>query len=196
VHNLAAFQNAFRARAEHLVADGPFVAHLAPRLRTARLAVASPDPGGVKRAERFAQRLRATLGADVPMAFMEKQRSEGVVSGEALVGEVRGRVVIIVDDLISTGTTMLRAARVCHDAGAERVLALATHGLFVGDADRVVGDPLLEQVLVTDSVPPFRLDPLVAERKLSVVETAPLVAEAIRRIHTGGSLVELLEHGP
>jgi ribose-phosphate pyrophosphokinase len=123
---------------------------------------------------------------------MEKTRSAGVVAGETVVGDVGDATVVILDDLISTGTTMVRAAGACRELGAQRVLAAATHGLFVGDAEKVIGEGALEKVVITDSVPPFRLDPQLLRSKIVVLEAAPLFAEAIGRIHAGGSIVELL----
>jgi ribose-phosphate pyrophosphokinase len=195
VHNPAAYQNAFRCRSEHLEARSLFVHHFAslPESREEQILVLSPDAGGMKRAEIFRQHLERVLGRDVRSGLMEKQRSAGVVSGEALVGEVSGSTVIVIDDLISTGTTLLRAARVCRSLGARRVVAAATHGLFVGDANLLLAEPELDQILVTDTVPPFRLDPELARRKVRVLDTAELFREAISRIHGGGSLVELLE---
>ena len=202
VHNLAAYENAFRCPKEHLVARPLFVEHFAasfrsedPQSRDAReeLVVLSPDAGGVKRAELFRQRLERTLGVPIGSAFMEKQRSAGLVSGETLVGDVEGRSVIVIDDLISTGTTLARAAKACRKLGARRVVAAATHGIFTGDAGRVLADPTLESIVVTDTVPPFRLDPKLLSEKIQVLEVAPLFAAAIERIHDGGSLVELLE---
>jgi ribose-phosphate pyrophosphokinase len=73
------------------------------------------------------------------------------------------------------------------------VLAVATHGLFVGGAGELLADPALDQVIVTDTVPPFRLEGTPAAAKLTVLSVAGLFAEAIWRLHTGGSLVELLE---
>ena len=119
VHNLAAFQNAFRCRCENLEANPLFVAHFAGRLADADVVVVAPDAGGIKRAEDFRRRLAAALGRPVPMAFAEKHRSSGIVSGEALVGDVSGRVAIIVDDLISGGTTAARAAQACRARGAQ-----------------------------------------------------------------------------
>lgn len=192
VHNLAAFQNAFRCRTEHLEARKLFVAHFAALLGGEAAAVVSPDIGGVKRAELFRQALSRRLGRDIASAFMEKQRSGGVVSGDTLVGNVRGRAVVILDDLISTGTTLARAVSACHAAGATRIHAAASHGLFVGGAEALFANPALDRVVVTDSVPPFRLDD-AARAKLTVLDAAALFAEAIRRMHAGGSLVELLE---
>jgi ribose-phosphate pyrophosphokinase len=193
VHNPAAFQNAFRCGTDHLEARPLLIRHLLPELAGREVAVVSPDVGGVKRAERFREALAGRLDATVSSAFMDKRRSEGVVTGNVLVGDVEGRVALLVDDLIGTGTTMARAARACVGAGATEVLALATHGLFLEGAREVVEDPALSRVLVTNTVPPFRLDPELVRRKVEVVDAAPLVAEAIRRINEGGSLVELLE---
>jgi len=192
VHNLAAFQNAFRCRTEHLEANGLFVAHFAPLLPDGDVAVVSPDAGGIKRAEQFRTRLAAVLGRPVGAAFSEKYRSAGVVSGEALVGDVRGRTAIVVDDLISAGSTIARTAQACRDHGATRVLAAATHGLFAGAANSVLAQSSVEQIVVTDSVPPLRVTAPALKAKLVEVGTANLFAEAIRRIHSGGSLVELM----
>jgi ribose-phosphate pyrophosphokinase len=123
---------------------------------------------------------------------MEKQRSAGVVSGEALVGDVEGKAAIIIDDMISTGGTILRTAHACRRQGAHSVHAAASHGIFVGKADQVVADPALDSLVVTNTLPPFRLDPELARNRLTVLDVAPLFAEAIRRIHAGGSIVDLL----
>ena len=196
VHNLAAFENAFRCRIDHLEARGLFVDYFAPKVESEEVVVVSPDVGGVKRAEQFRQLLTRRLGREPGSAFLEKYRSSGVVSGEAVVGNVEGSVAIIIDDLISTGGTILRAARACRAKGAARVFAAASHGMFVGDAARLLTEPALDGLAVTDSIPPFRIDPALASQKLVVLETAPLLAEAIRRIHEGGSIVELLASGP
>jgi len=192
VHNLAAFENAFRCRIDHLEARNLFIDHVAPRIGGDEVVAVSPDVGGVKRAEQFRQALSRRLGREVGGAFLEKYRSAGVVSGEAVVGDVEGKVAIIIDDLISTGGTILRAASACRQRGAKTVYAAASHGIFVGSAAQVVADPVLERLMITDTIPPFRLDTSLVQRKLTVLETAPLFAEAIRRIHSGGSIVELL----
>ena len=193
VHNLAAFQNASRSRADHLEAKKLFVEFFAPLVSQDEVVVVSPDVGGVKRAEDFRQALSKALGRELPSAFMEKYRSAGVVSGEAVIGEVTGKTAIIIDDLISSGTTLLRAAEACRARGATAIYAAASHGLFVGDANKVLTHPALEKVVVTDTIPPFRLAPDVIASKLIVLDAAALFAEGIRRIHTRGSLVELLE---
>jgi ribose-phosphate pyrophosphokinase len=193
VHNLAAFQNSFRCTTDHLDCARLFAEHLAPLLAGREVVVVSPDAGGVKRANRFREALARRLDRDVPAAFVEKYRSAGVVSGGTVVGDVDDRTAIIIDDLISSGTTMVRAAAACRERGAAGVFAAAAHGLFTGEAGRVLMDPALDRVVVTDSVPPFRLDSTVVAQRLTVLPSAPLFAAAIRSIHDGGSIVDLLE---
>jgi len=193
VHNIVAFQNAFRARAWHLDTRRLFIAHLLPTLGDDAIAVASPDPGGVKRAQLFQEMLESALERPVGAAFMEKRRSVGVVSGSLLVGDVEGATAIVVDDMIASGGTMLRTAEALLDHGAKRIIALAGHGVFTGGAAEVLERPEVDRWLVTDTIPPFRLPPGLAQRRLEVISAAPLFAEAIRRLHENGSLTELLE---
>ncbi|MGX2042068.1 ribose-phosphate diphosphokinase [Methylocaldum sp. MU1018] len=192
VHDLAGFQNAFRCRTDHLEAGKLLVEHFAARLR-GEVDVISPDVGGLKRAESFRRRLARRLGAPVGSALMEKYRSDETVSGATLVGDVRGKTALIVDDLISTGGTVARAARVCREQGAAAVHVAVTHGLFAGEAADIVADPVLDSLAVADSVPPFRLPPQTVRAKLTIIPIAPLFAEAIRQIHTDGSVSGLLE---
>ena len=193
VHNLAAFQNAFRCRTEHLEAHMLFVDYFLSLLKDSDLVVVSPDAGGTKRAERHRQLLSHALGKPVGAAFAEKYRSLGVVSGDMVVGDVKGKDVLIIDDLISTGTTIARTARACRGLGATRVFAAATHGLFMEGAEEALADNALERIVVTDTVPPFRLSDGPVKAKLTVLSSASLFAEAIHRLHVGGSLTDLLE---
>jgi ribose-phosphate pyrophosphokinase len=192
VHNLAAFQNAFRCVTEHLEAKMLFARHFIEICRGQEIVVVSPDVGGIKRAELFREALARATSSPIAMAFMEKRRSRGVVSGEAVVGDVEGKVGIIIDDLISTGTTLSRAAKACLALGARHVHAAASHGLFIGQAATVLASSGLERIVVTDTVPPFRLASDFVKSHVTVLDTAPLFAEAIARINRGGSIVELL----
>ncbi len=194
VHNAAAFQNAFRIKAEHLSTSALFADHLAPLLGAAAgVAVVSPDPGGFKRADRLRAALTRRLGREVRLAFMEKTRSQGRLSIGRLVGDVAGCTTVIVDDIIASGSTLAAAAQACRMQGSTRVLAAASHGLFVGPANQVLASDALERIFVTDSVPPFRLDPQLIAARLEFVSVVPLLAEVITRLHRGGSLVDLLE---
>jgi ribose-phosphate pyrophosphokinase len=193
VHNLAAFQNAYRCRTEHLEAAPLFVRHLAPQLAAADVAVVSPDAGGIKRADAFRQRLARALDRPIGMAFAEKYRSGGELRGEALIGDVNGRIAVIVDDLISAGNTIARAARACRDGGATRVVACASHGVFATEANAVLAGAGVDEILVTDSIPPWRITDARVAAMIRTVGTAPFVAEAIRRLHAGTSLADFAE---
>jgi ribose-phosphate pyrophosphokinase len=157
-----------------------------------KLAVVSPDPGGTKRAELFREALEAALGRPIGKGFADKHRSAGVLSGDLFIGDVAGSVTLIIDDLISTGHTLLRAARAAREAGARRVIALVTHGLFMPGAAEVLADPAIDRLVVTDAVPPFRLSAGPAREKVEILPAAPLLAEAIRRLHENRTLEDLL----
>lgn len=191
-HNIAAFQNAFRCDTDHLTAETLFAKHFLPIVGDRPVAVVSPDLGGAKRAEAFRERFERDLGRPVGKGFMDKQRSMGKVTGDLFAGDVAGRVVIVIDDLISTGTTMARVAAACRDRGAVETHVAATHGLFTGNL-AILDDPSITSIVVTDSVSPARLDPTRFGGRLMVLSVAPLVAQAIERSHAGGSIVELLE---
>jgi len=188
-HNVAAFQNAFRCTTLHLEAHRAFDGLVAELAVDHPLAVASPDPGGVKRAQLWRESLAQTLARPVGFAMVDKRRSAGVVSSEHLVaGDVDSLTVLLLDDLIASGDTMRRAAVALRLAGAREVLAFAAHGLFTGPAGEALADAGLAQIAVTDSVPPFRLSETGAVRsKLRVVSAAPLFAEAIRASHGAGA---------
>lgn len=195
VHNLQAYQNAFRIAAENLEARKIFAAYLTDKLREEDIVVMSPDFGGVKRAEQFLETMSKALHKDIAFALMEKYRSGGKVSGEKISGEVTGKTVVIIDDLISTGGTIGRTAEACKKQGAKKLIALATHGLFTGKPDETLSEPLIEQIIVTNTVPPFRLENSGIKNKLVVLDVTPLFAEAIKRMNEGGSITEFLENG-
>jgi ribose-phosphate pyrophosphokinase len=146
--------------------------------------VVSPDAGFVKQAGRFA----AALGA--PLAVAHKQRhATGEVETVTLVGEVRERRPVIVDDMITTGSTIRHCLEAVLGAGARpEVTVAATHGLFVGGAASLLAHAAIRRILVTDSLPP---SPGVGSLAVRVVSAAPLLAEAIRRCHGGESVREL-----
>jgi ribose-phosphate pyrophosphokinase len=140
----------------------------------------------------FREALELVSGHPIGKAFVDKHRSAGVVSGDLFVGDVRGATALVIDDLISTGTTLLRAARAARQAGAKRVLALVTHGLFMPGAAAVVADPAIDRLIVSDAVPPFRLGRDAPRDKIETLAVAPLLAEAIRRLHEERPLTDLL----
>lgn len=191
VHNEAAFENAFRCRAVALTA-APLLIGQIKATGDEPLCVISPDLGGGKRADLLREALEKVMGRRIGKAFAEKHRSAGVVSGDLFVGEVGGATCIIVDDLISTGGTLVRAARAARARGARRVLACVAHGLFMPGAETALADPAIDRVIATDSVPAFRLPAGPVRDKLDIVPAAPLLAETIRRLHEDKALTDLL----
>lgn len=181
-HNVAAFESAFRCPTLHLEAHRVFDPLVPELVGDAPLAVASPDPGGVKRAQLWRESLLERLARPVGFAMVDKRRSAGLVSSASLVaGDVRDMTVLLLDDLIASGETMKRAAHALRHAGAREVIACAAHGLYTGPAPELLADAALQQLVVTDSVPPFRLPAAGAvTRKLRIASCVPLLAQAIR----------------
>lgn len=152
----------------------------------AQSVIVSPDTGGVKRADFFASLL------DLPIAILHKRRADGEnVEIAAVIGDVRGRSPIIVDDIIATGGTILEAVETLLKAGARPdVRVVATHGVFAGPAVQRLTHPAIKQVIVTDSI---ELPSGVREQlpTLEVVSIAELLGDAIYRLHNGLSLSAL-----
>lgn len=103
-----------------------------------------PERGGVKRAQLFREMLERRLHRPVGHAFLDKRRSAGKVCGDMLAGEVAGARVFVIDDLVATGGTLVRAAARCRAEGATSVHAFAAHGLFVGEAGKTLEESQLE----------------------------------------------------
>ncbi|WP_058545875.1 ribose-phosphate diphosphokinase [Pseudomonas fluorescens] len=175
VHNPAAFDNAFRLPAWNLQCSELFAEHFATRVGDTAVVVVSPDSGGTKRAEHFRQALERQLGRTVGSALMEKHRTHTTLTGSLLIGDVAGKTAIVFDDLISTGDTLKHAGLACQKAGATRLFAAATHGLFT--AGRHLFDPpIFQHIAITDTVAPFRLPPDCVTQHLQVLDSTGLVA--------------------
>ena len=152
-HNVATFDNAFRCHKEHLEGAAAFADHFTSLAAAAsRVVVLSPDAGGEQRARVFAGLLATRAERAVELAFVEKHRSLGKVSGELFAGDVRDALVIIYDDMISTGGTVARAAKVAVARGARAVHCAATHGLFSGDAIATLNAASLASLAIMDTV--------------------------------------------
>lgn len=191
VHNRAAYENAFRIGCEHLEANALFVERCRS-LGERGLAVVSPDPGGFHRAEALRDALEHATGQTVELAMLGKHRKAGVVRTEAFVGNVEGRIAVIIDDMIVTGTTLVRAAEACRKRGAVAVHAMATHAVFTKAADAVLATPLIDSVTVTDTVSPARVELGTCRGKLSIVSIAPRLARAISALHHERSITQML----
>jgi ribose-phosphate pyrophosphokinase len=194
VHNVAAFENAFRCETIPLDAHELFAQHIASEIGDSPVAVVSPDLGGEKRAELFRLLLERRLGHCVAKAFMDKTRSEGRVTGDIFAGDVSGRLAIILDDLIAGGGTVARCAAACRAHGAARVVVMATHGVFTAGASDTLRNAPIDSIVVTDSVSISPADPVAQalQDRLTTLSAAPLIAEAIRRRQAGGSISEPL----
>jgi ribose-phosphate pyrophosphokinase len=148
-----------------------------------KIVVVSPDAGGVHRAELFAKRLNSSL------AIVFKRRPEPDVSEVTdIVGDVNGKIAVVVDDMISTGGTLAKAAEAIRARGAIKVYTVATHGIFAGDALDVLGRSEIEKVIVTNTIPIEHLDAHPKFVQLSIAQT---LADAITRITTNRSISEL-----
>ncbi len=149
------------------------------------LTVLATDVGGEKRARNVAYAL------GVPLAIVSKARigNEEKVEAQALIGDVRDRNVLIVDDEIDTGGTIMSAAEIALQNGALSVRVACIHPLFTRNAvDRICGSDMIEEVVCTDTIP---LSPEKQHPKITALSVAPLLGEAISRIHSGRSVGEL-----
>lgn len=148
-----------------------------------RIVVVSPDAGGVHRAELFAKRLNSSL------AIVFKRRPEPDISEVTdIVGDVRGKIAVVVDDMISTGGTLAKAAEAILERGATKVYTVATHGIFAGEAIQVLEESPIERVIVTDTIP---FTDAVEHPKFAQLSIAQTFADAINRITTNRSVSEL-----
>ena len=183
VHNLAAFDNSFRCPKVHIEAAPLLVEHFAPMVAAAqKTVVVSPDIGGAKRARAFASVLSERTERPVDLAFVEKHRSSGIVSGELFAGDVNNAAIIVIDDMICGGTTMARAAQACVLRGATDVHVAATHGVFGSSAAKNLTIAEITSVVVTDTVADSAARCSALSPKLVILDTAPLIGEVLERI--------------
>jgi ribose-phosphate pyrophosphokinase len=179
----AQIQGFFNTPFDHLYALPVFLQHLKPRFQTPPVFV-SPDAGGVERTRAYAKR----LGAD--LAIIDKRREAKNVSEVMnIIGDVKDRECVILDDMIDTAGTITNAARALREKGAERVLATATHPVLSGPALERIMDSPLEEVIVTDTIP-LRKEAEETGR-FRVLSVASLLGEAIKRIHHSDSVSSL-----
>jgi len=152
------------------------------------IVVVSPDAGGVRRARYLARLFEDQAG----LAIVDKRRSgPGMVEQMNIIGEVKGKIAILVDDMIDSAGTMVTASKALHEAKVKRVLAMGTHPVFSGPAIDRIRDSEIELMLVTDTIPlgeeAKKLD------RIRVISVAGLLAEAIENIHLGGSVSSLFK---
>jgi ribose-phosphate pyrophosphokinase len=171
----AQIQGFFDIPVDHLFAT-PVLIDYFRTCKTPEMTVVSPDAGGVERARAFAKRLNA------PLAIIDKRREEANVAEVMnVVGEVKGRNCLLVDDLIDTAGTLVKGAEALMEKGAASVSACATHAVLSGPAVRRIEESCLKEVVVTNSIPPS--EAAKASDRIKSLSVAQLLAEAIRSIH-------------
>ena len=177
-------QGFFNVPVDHLFA-APVMLEYVSSLDLKNLVIVSPDAGGVERARAYAKRLK------VPLAVMDKRRSEASNEIEKIyvIGEVEGAIALIVDDIVDSAGTLVKAADALLDAGAARVLACCTHPVLSGKAVQRVSESNIEELIVSDSIP---LPPEKKNQsKLKVLSVAPLLGKAIQSVHDEASVSSL-----
>ena len=176
-------QGFFNIPVDHLFAAPPVIVDYLAKKDLQDLVLVSPDAGGVERARAIAKRLNAGL------AIIDKRRDgPNVALFMYLIGDVKNKDVVVIDDMIDTAGTLIQAVEAVKREGARRVLACAVHGVLSGPALKRIEESPLEEVIITNSVP---LTPGKASPKVHVLSVAPLLAEAIRRIHDEESVSTL-----
>ncbi|MBV8580131.1 MAG: ribose-phosphate pyrophosphokinase [Candidatus Eremiobacteraeota bacterium] len=178
----AQIQGFFDVPVDNLMAAPTLCNHLKNlNLQGDKIVVVSPDAGGVPRAELFAKRLKSNL------AVIIKRRPEPDVSEVThIVGDVEGKIAVVVDDMISTGGTLVKAAEALRKKGATDVFTLATHGIFAGDAIAQFEKSEINKVIVTNTIPR-----MIESTKVEHLTIAQILADAIKRITSNRSVSEL-----
>lgn len=180
----AQIQGFFDIPVDHLFAAPVLVEYFQGRFGKGDLVIVSPDAGGVERARNFAKRLNA------PLAIIDKRRTEvNVAEVMNIIGDVRGKHCLIVDDLVDTAGTLVKGAEAVLEAGAKSVSACATHAVLSGPAVERIRDAPIQELVVTDSIPLSQAG--AACGKIRVRSIAPLLARGIQSIHEGGSISTL-----
>jgi len=176
-------QGYFNIPVDHLY-GAPVMVEYFQKKNIGPLTVVSPDAGGVERARLFAKRM------DAPLAIVDKRRIDvNVAEVMHLIGEVKGRAALVIDDIIDTAGTLVKTAEALLQNGATRVFAAATHPVLSGPAVERIVSSAIEEVVVTDSVP--LTDAARNVPKIKVLSVAPLLARGIQSIHEVTSISEL-----
>ncbi|HEX7406060.1 MAG TPA: ribose-phosphate pyrophosphokinase [Candidatus Binatia bacterium] len=177
-------QGFFNVPVDNLFATPVLLPYVRQRLNQDDVSVVSPDAGGVERARAFAKHLDAAL------AIIDKRRARANEVAEMhIVGEVRGRTAILVDDMVDTAGTLAAAAAALKESGARAVMACCTHPVLSGEAITRIEQSALTQLIVTDTIP---LSPRAQScSKIKVLSVAHLLGEAIRRTHDEESISSL-----
>jgi len=184
----AQIQGFFNGPVDHLFALPILAAHIGRTVQRDKITVVSPDAGRVRVAERWTD----ILGS--PLAIIHKRRDPNIPNEAKVlevVGDVRGRICVVVDDMIDTGGTIIKASEALFENGAEDVIVTATHGVLSAPAAERLAASRIREVVITDTLPipaESRFD------KLTVLPIAPLLARAIQEVFDEGSVTSLFDH--
>lgn len=182
-------QGFFDVPVDNLYAEPAMVKHIRERIDVENCVIVSPDAGGAKRATSIADRL------NVDFALFHKERKKAnEVSRMVLVGSVKGKIAILVDDMADTCGTLGLAAKNLREQGATAVFAFVTHGILSGPAIKVINESALERLVVTNTIPMGEKQALCD--KIEVVDVSHVLAETIRRSHFGESVSYLFHEVP
>jgi ribose-phosphate pyrophosphokinase len=183
-------QGFFDGPVDHLFALPLLAGHVASRVDKSRITVVSPDAGRVRVAERWTD----VLGA--PLAIIHKRRDPDVpnhVRVFEVVGDVRDRICVVVDDMIDTGGTIVKASETLFENGAAQVIVAATHGILSPPARERLQNSAISEVIVTDTLPIPEENQF---EKLTILSIAPILAKAISEVFTDGSVTSMFEDPP
>jgi ribose-phosphate pyrophosphokinase len=179
-------QGFFNFPVDHLFSMSVLFPHLQEAYGDQPITVVSPDAGGTERARIMAKMLKS------PLAIVDKRRlAPNEAKALNLIGDVGGRVAILIDDIIDTGGTLVKAAQLLKEKGATKVVACTTHGVFSGKALEILGDSHFDRIFITDTIP--LNDGSKKLNNLKVISVGPLIAETIVRIQRNDSVSALLE---
>ena len=170
-------QGFFEKPVDHLFASTIFLPYI-ESLKLSNLTIASPDMGGSKRAYAYSK----YLSSEVVICYKQREKANKISRME-LIGDVKGKNVILVDDMVDTAGTLTKAATLMKDRGAISVRAICTHALLSGDAYDKIEESVLEELIVTDSIPPR-----ISHNKVKVLSCAPLFAEVMHNLHFNKSI--------
>ena len=170
-------QGFFEKPVDHLFASTIFLPYI-NALKLSNLTIASPDMGGSKRAYAYSK----FLSSDVVICYKQREKAN-IISHMELIGNVEGKNVILVDDMVDTAGTLTKAADLMKERGALSVRAICTHALLSGNAYDKIENSKLEELIVTDSIPPK-----VSHPKVKVLSCAPLFAEVMKNVHYNQSI--------
>jgi ribose-phosphate pyrophosphokinase len=172
-------QGFFEKPMDHLFASTIFVPYL-KSLNLDNLTIASPDMGGSKRAYAYSK----FLGSDVVICYKQREKAN-VISHMELIGDVKGKNVVLVDDMVDTAGTLTKAAELMIERGALSVRAVCTHGILSGNAHERVENSALEELIITDTIPPKNESP-----KIKILSCAELFGSTMKSVHLNKSIHE------